>query len=206
MTEVERKSVWQILEHPLVYKISQAILGPGAHENIVCQIRKILNEGVDDGRNLDIGCGPSSFLWHVNLRPVGLDPIHGYNIRFARHGGEAVTGSATNLPFSDQSFDNIWNFGLLHHLPDQMVRQSLEEMIRVVRPGGRVVIFDGLMPEHLWPNPFIWLLRKLDRGQHMRKQADLESLLADRNLWSVSRFQYCCWGHEGVFCIFTKPR
>ncbi len=201
----ERKSIWQVLEHPLIYKLSQAILGPGAEKSIVGEIKKLLTPAMTKGRNLDIGCGPSSLLWQVNLRPIGLEPVHAYNVRFVNNGSDAITGSATDLPFCDQSFDSIWNFGLLHHLSDEMVYRSLMEMIRVVRPGGHVVIFDGLMPEHCWPNPFIWLLRKFDRGQHMRKQSALESLLIERNLWSVNRFQYCCWGHEGVFCIFSKP-
>lgn len=205
MTRLERKSIWQILEHPLIYKLSQAILGPGAHENIIAEIKKLLTLGLTDGRSLDIGCGPSSFLWQVNVFPVGLDPVHGYNLRFVSRGKDAITGSATDLPFRDQSFDNIWNFGLLHHLSDELVRQALKEMIRVARPGGTVVIFDGLMPEKPWSNLYVWLLRKLDRGRNMRKQSVLENLLIDRKFWTVTRFRYCSWGHEGVFCLYHKP-
>lgn len=202
---VERKSIWSFLENPAVYHLSQKLLAPGSEESILRQVKQFWNSSMPSQNNLEVGCGPQSLLWNMRLRPLGLDAIHAYNVRFTGHGEKAVTGSATTLPFLKNSFDNVWSFGLLHHLSDEMARQTVHEMLRVLRPGGRIILFDGVMPASVLPNPVIWALRKLDRGRHMRKQKTLESLLSDRARWLVKRFQYCLWGHEGVLCIYQKP-
>lgn len=59
------------------------------------------------------------------------------NIRF-------VQGNAMELPFADQSFDGVTVGWGLRNLPD--LRQGLREMIRTVKPGGRVVSLDMAKP------------------------------------------------------------
>lgn len=45
---------------------------------------------------------------------------------------------AERLPFDDETFDVVVGHAVIHHLPD--VEQAFREMLRVLRPGGRVVI------------------------------------------------------------------
>jgi SAM-dependent methyltransferase len=47
-------------------------------------------------------------------------------------------GSALHLPFADDSFDMVFSHGVLHHVPD--VRRAQQEIHRVLRPGGELVI------------------------------------------------------------------
>jgi demethylmenaquinone methyltransferase/2-methoxy-6-polyprenyl-1,4-benzoquinol methylase len=55
-----------------------------------------------------------------------------------------VAGDATSLPFEDESFDAVTiSFGL-RNVPD--VDAALEEMLRVTRPGGRIVICEFSRP------------------------------------------------------------
>lgn len=49
-----------------------------------------------------------------------------------------VQGHAEGLPFPDASFDRVLVVDALHHFRDQ--RQAVRELVRVVRPGGRLVI------------------------------------------------------------------
>jgi SAM-dependent methyltransferase len=49
-----------------------------------------------------------------------------------------VRGDAIALPFMNASFDRVAAFGVLYHVRNW--QRALEEMRRVVRPGGRVVI------------------------------------------------------------------
>ncbi len=47
-------------------------------------------------------------------------------------------GDAENLPFSSDSFDLGYSFGVLHHSPD--TERAVSELVRVVRPGGEIKI------------------------------------------------------------------
>lgn len=54
-----------------------------------------------------------------------------------------------NLPFPDESLDAVFANMYLHHAPDPLA--AIREMVRVLRPGGRLVITD--MDSH----PYAWL-------------------------------------------------
>ena len=51
--------------------------------------------------------------------------------------GRFVAGSATALPFEDNTFDLVFSHGVIHHLPDTDV--AVREFHRVLKPGGTVV-------------------------------------------------------------------
>jgi ubiquinone/menaquinone biosynthesis C-methylase UbiE len=53
---------------------------------------------------------------------------------------EFVRGAVASLPFADAAFTLVFARFVLHHLIDP--RQALAEMVRVCRPGGRVVVMD----------------------------------------------------------------
>jgi ubiquinone/menaquinone biosynthesis C-methylase UbiE len=46
--------------------------------------------------------------------------------------------SATSLDFDDASFDTVYSFGVLHHIPD--VESAISEIRRVLKPGGELLI------------------------------------------------------------------
>lgn len=48
-----------------------------------------------------------------------------------------VVGSATALPFEDNSFDAVWSVWVLEHVPNP--EQALREIRRVVKPGGLIL-------------------------------------------------------------------
>ena len=59
------------------------------------------------------------------------------NIRF-------IQGNAMELPFPDQSFDGVTVGWGLRNLPD--LRQGIREMVRTVKPGGKIVSLDMARP------------------------------------------------------------
>lgn len=55
-----------------------------------------------------------------------------------------IDGEAAFLPIRDNVFDGVLNFGGMNALGDQ--RKGIEEMIRVAKPGARIVISDQGLP------------------------------------------------------------
>ena len=58
---------------------------------------------------------------------------------------EVETGDITKLPFSDASFDAVISMTVIHNIPSRDARdQALRELVRVLKPGGRIALFDLL--------------------------------------------------------------
>ena len=55
------------------------------------------------------------------------------------------TGDITRLPFADASFDAVVSMTVIHNIPSREARdQALRELVRVLKPGGRIALFDLL--------------------------------------------------------------
>lgn len=55
---------------------------------------------------------------------------------------DVIASDATSLPLADRSLDVVISNYCLHHLTDPDKQRALQEVLRVLRPGGRVVIGD----------------------------------------------------------------
>ncbi len=85
----------------------------------------------------------------IQLRNARRKLAHHRNIRYHHQDSSA-------LSLASQSFDATLLFFLLHEQPEPVRRRTLEEAIRVTRPGGKVVIVDYHGPGHL--NPWRYLM------------------------------------------------
>jgi SAM-dependent methyltransferase len=100
------------------------------------------------GRLLDVGCGTGTLarrLSAAGYEVTGVDPSEGMLsvMRAADPSVAAVRGSGTSLPFEAASFDVVVTVAVMHHVADPAaVRAMLGEMVRVLRPGGRVIVWD----------------------------------------------------------------
>jgi demethylmenaquinone methyltransferase/2-methoxy-6-polyprenyl-1,4-benzoquinol methylase len=103
-------------------------------------------------RGLDVGCGVGLYgLWLAEAvgnggHVVGIEPEE-ERVEAARSlvGGRLDTkrlafrdGDGTSIPEPARSFDWIWCGDVLHHIVE--TEQALKEFLRVVRPGGRIII------------------------------------------------------------------
>jgi len=87
-----------------------------------------------------VGCGTGlilSRLAEVADHASGVDLSPGMLAGARQRGLDASLASATALPFGDDSFDLVCSFKVLAHVPD--IAGALAEMVRVTRPGGRVL-------------------------------------------------------------------
>lgn len=109
-------------------------------------VRPLLAEAGGSSRNLltlDCGCGTGNNLQLLRRhgRAIGID-IAWSGLAYARQRGEhqVVRASATSLPFPASQFDLVTSFDVLYAFDDQMERDALDEMYRVLRPGGHLIV------------------------------------------------------------------
>jgi len=107
------------------------------------------------GHGLDLGCGTgfSTEVLLARLPDVQWQAVDGSPDMLAiARGKPALAGlplraaQAEALPFADASFDVVFSHEVLEHVRDDQL--CAQEMVRVVRPGGRILIF---VPNRLYP-------------------------------------------------------
>ena len=108
------------------------------------RLQMILDAAEDriSGKTLVNGCGVGMYLDHLGEivhAIVGLD-IELERLQAAKlPNNQVVNGAAEALPFPSDTFDLILSHEVLEHVADDRV--SIREMIRVLQPGGRLVLF-----------------------------------------------------------------
>lgn len=59
-------------------------------------------------------------------------------------------GMSYDLPYPDRSFDHVFSSLFFHHLTREKKRKTLNEVYRVLRPGGGLHIIDFAQPHNRW--------------------------------------------------------
>jgi ubiquinone/menaquinone biosynthesis C-methylase UbiE len=127
------------------------------------------------GRTLQVACVYGDFSTRLaeRLAPGGcLDvvdvlPIQLQNLRHKLANSAPVTlyqRDSTALGFDDALYDQAVIFFLLHEQPERVRRQTLAEALRVVGPGGKLVIVDYHLPAKWHPLRYLFrpVLRALE--------------------------------------------
>jgi len=163
---VRRSLVGWICSHPAASDWIRKVLAGGLIP-IKAKLREAL-AGAPQASVLDVGCGSGLFSQLVNGRYLGIDADHRF-IDYAarRHGNEDRVRfecrPAVPLPYADQSFDQSLLINVMHHIGDDLLRQTLEEVGRVTK--HQVIIVDMAPLKY---NLLGMLCYRLDQGRHMR--------------------------------------
>jgi ubiquinone/menaquinone biosynthesis C-methylase UbiE len=68
-----------------------------------------------------------------------------------------IERDAADLALPDASYDRVLLFFLLHEQPEPVRRRTLREALRVVRPGGAIIVVDYARPDMWHPARYLWL-------------------------------------------------
>lgn len=93
-------------------------------------------------RVLDAGCGVGIYVAAFRRftdAAYGVDLDSEKIAQAARHSPNVQVASVEALPFADGSFDVVLSHEVVEHVPDD--RAAVAEAVRVLRPGGRLVIY-----------------------------------------------------------------
>lgn len=94
------------------------------------------------GRVLDNGCGVGMYLDKLAgeaRQAVGLEYEHERGLLARERAEQVVCGAGEHLPFPEGHFDLLLSHEVLEHVQDD--RAAIREMVRVLAPGGRLVLF-----------------------------------------------------------------
>lgn len=114
-------------------------------------------------RVLEVGCGTgvltrlAAGMVGPTGMAIGIDPapeMIAMARRNATSGTDFRLGVIEALAFSDCCFDVVLASAMLHHLPPSTKANGLREVLRVLKPGGLLVIADLDRPK----NPLWWLM------------------------------------------------
>jgi ubiquinone/menaquinone biosynthesis C-methylase UbiE len=154
-------------------------------------------------RGLDVGCGVGLYaLWLAEAigpegQVVGIDHLAerieaAQNmVRHAIAPGRLAfrQGDGIAVDEADQAFDWVWCADVLHHIDDPV--QALKEFIRLVRPGGQIIIKESQVLQALFLPGHLELERQLQRAemQFQRSEAGAQSFQERRQRTRVSMFE-----------------
>ncbi len=145
-------------------------------------------------RFLDVGCGTGRWLrryGELGFSAMGVDATIGMLQMARAHDTRAplTTGLAQSLPFCDAAFDCLSDITVVQHIPYEFQSRALQEMVRVIKPGGRMILMEVICGKgahirkdsHVFPRePRDWISEVERWGASLIGWFGQEFLLADR--------------------------
>ena len=170
---------------PALGRVAKGFTGPGMAEEIRIA-RLLMGLGPGDGV-LDVACGPGNFSRAFAGAVGGSGLVVGIDVSetMLRRGAEdlrlsglrnlsLMRASATELPFIDSSFDGVCCFAALHLFDDPL--SALDEMTRVLTPGGRIALMTSVQRQLAPRGPFRPLTERLSGMRVFTAEEIVEAL------------------------------
>ena len=150
--------------YPILFRVEQSHWWHIGRRRILSGFVEDICRGVTDRRPriLDVGCGTGANLLMLSKygEAEGVD-ISEDALAFCRERGldKVNLGAGEELPYDAGTFDLVTAFDVVEHMDDDLA--GVTEMRRVLRPGGRVLLF---VPTFM----FLWGLQD-DVSNHRRR-------------------------------------
>lgn len=175
---------YRLLDLPQVHTAVQKILtfgGPQASDAILERVQPRKEDWL-----LDVGCGPARYAGLFPCAYVGLDFNESFLRHVKRNGPSAnsgkifslIRGKSALLSFKSETFNYVVCVNILHHMPEREALATLNEMKRVLKKSGRVLVVENIYPVDR-SNVIGRAIFALDRGGYTRTNDELKNLLSE---------------------------
>jgi SAM-dependent methyltransferase len=143
---------------------------PGFARADECRGRDVLEIGVGLGADHQLFAAAGARLSGIDLTERAVDHTR-RRLQMFGLASDLRVGDAEALPFSDESFDVVYSWGVLHHSPN--TPKAVNEAWRVLRRGGtaRVMIYH----RHSLVGYMLWARYALLTGRPWRGLTDIYS-------------------------------
>ena len=185
-------AIYERYWRPALARAFKGVTGPGMAEEVRIA-RLLLGLGPGDVV-LDVGCGPGNFTREFARAvgdaglAVGIDASSTMLTRGVSELEAAglanlalIRGDATQLPFQDGVFDGLCCFAALHLFADPFA--TLDEMRRVLGPGGRIAIMTSVRRQLTLP-PLKPLIERTS-GMRVFESDEVVTALQERGFENV---------------------
>jgi len=167
--------------------VGPPLLAAGVRQRVLQQMLRL---GPGD-RVLDCGCGNAKFaLWNRGAVAllVGLDPATLFAAA-ALEQVDLVQGDARQMPFAAASFDKAFSIDVFEHLTLPDLEATLDELYRLLRSGGRLLIYSNTRePARLQPVIDLW--RRIGRFLRRRRSGpDPDALRKADHVKAVATYE-----------------
>jgi SAM-dependent methyltransferase len=185
-------AIYERYWRPALARVAKGLTGPGMAEEV--RIARLLLGLSPGDMVLDVACGPGNFSREF-AKAVGDEGlvvgIDASRTMLERGAAELVAaglpnlalirGDATALPFPDATFDAVCCFAALHLFADPFA--GLDEMRRVLRPGGRIALMTSVRRQITLP-PLKPVVERVS-GMRMFEGDEIVSALQERGFANV---------------------
>jgi dolichol-phosphate mannosyltransferase len=149
----------------------------------------LLHAGCGSGQ-VDVDLQNRFKLTAVDISRDALDLYARYNPNAFR----IEQASILDLPYEKESYDGVYNLGVVEHFTEENIIKILDEFHRILRPDGKVVIF---WPSRCAPSVFVlnsvhWIAKNLLKQELKLHPAEI-SLLASKvkakSIFEAAKFE-----------------
>jgi len=179
----------------------------------------ILRHRAGDGARelvlLDIGCGTGTFLSMLvqaglAIRPIGLDMAQ----RMCQIGSEKVgqldlggrvtfvVADSEHVPLAEDTFDLVTCSNSFHHYPHQAV--VLDQIFRVLKPGGQVIIQDGFRDNVIGWFIFDVCVALVEKSVHHCSAGEMRRLVSACGFNDIYQEKFGLWAPV-LATVASKP-
>lgn len=166
--------------------------------NLEKAIRRVFQPG---SSLLHAGCGSGQVDTDIQneMKITALDISKGALDLYSRNNRHAISivhGNILDLPFPDETFDGIYNLGVMEHFTESEITRILNEFRRVLKPNGKIVLF--------WPHAratsvlvlslchqFLRSAMKSDRQLHPKEISHMKSHRHAKEILAGAGFEVC---------------